>query len=216
MHEGGLACSFPEERTMRTHRIGGWGTALVATIAALTFATSGAASAEPAAPASGDLMAIAAADSPEAVAIAEDLLHFAGPSTGSFSPATNVPQPFPQAAPTFGGGCGGGFTPVAMTRAWVHPGPTAVPEVPVGEVKVYAAPTIPVLPAHSDLKFAWLNVDTNVGGLETLDDVIGDVPQLSKTVKSGTGRIVGTLYGSLSYVNGITCALTPTMGGFFA
>ncbi|MDX5452210.1 MAG: hypothetical protein LPK27_05570, partial [Rhodococcus sp. (in: high G+C Gram-positive bacteria)] len=64
------------------------------------------------------LRAAAAAESPEALRAVESLLDAARTPALFEPPPRNTPQPFMQPAPTFGLGCGGGFTPYAMTTGW--------------------------------------------------------------------------------------------------
>ncbi|TCN50446.1 hypothetical protein EV641_11298 [Rhodococcus sp. SMB37] len=130
-------------------------------------------------------------------------------------PPRNIPQPFMSPAPSVGPGCGGGFTPFAMTSGWAHPGPHADPDIGFGEMKVYVQPTIPVQPAAADLKFVWMNMENFRAGVATLDDRIGGVPQLSTTIAPGPGPVMAALFGSVQYVNGAFCQVVYTMGGFF-
>ncbi|WP_068161053.1 hypothetical protein [Rhodococcus phenolicus] len=180
------------------------------------------ASAQPAPPglAPDALRVAATADSPDTAAAVDALLDAAKNPAGIIEdllyPPRNTPQPFMEPAPTFGLGCGGGITPYAMTTGWAQPGPNVNPDVAIGQLKIFVSPTIPVQPARADLKFVWLNMDNFRGGIETLDDTIGGVPQLSKTVNTGTGPVLSALFGSVEYVNGTFCQVVYTMGGFFA
>ncbi|MGW0017684.1 hypothetical protein ACWDUD_05100 [Rhodococcus sp. NPDC003382] len=180
------------------------------------------ASAQPAPPGltPDDLRVTATADSPDAAAAVDALLDAAKNPAGIIEdllyPPRNTPQPFMEPAPTFGIGCGGGFIPYAMTTGWAQPGPNVNPDVAIGQLKIFVAPTIPVQPARADLKFVWLNMDNFRGGIETLDDTVNGVPQLSKTVNTGTGPVLSALFGSVEYVNGTFCQVVYTMGGFFA
>ncbi|KOS53517.1 MULTISPECIES: hypothetical protein [Rhodococcus] len=162
------------------------------------------------------LRAAAAAESPEALRAVESLLDAARTPALFEPPPRNTPQPFMQPAPTFGLGCGGGFTPYAMTTGWAQPGPNAVPPVQIGQLKIFVSPTIPTLPARADLKFVWLNMENFRGGVDTLDDTVGGVPQLSKTLDTGTGPVLSALFGSVQYVDGTFCQVVYTMGAFFA
>ena len=200
---------MPRRRTIRT--VG------VLFAAALAVALPAHAAAEPAPPGLPiEQLRAAAAPDPGALRAVDDML---GGGTGSAlfaPPPRNTPQPFMQPAPTLGPGCGGGLVPYAMTTGWVQPGPNVNPDVQIGQLKIFVAPTIPVTPAAADLKFVWLNMETFRGGIETLDDKIGGVPQLSKTVNTGTGPVLAALFGSINYTNGAFCQVVYTMGGFFA
>jgi hypothetical protein len=103
-----------------------------------------------------------------------------------------------------------------MTTGWAQPGPNAVPPVQIGQLKIFVSPTIPTLPARADLKFVWLNMENFRGGVATLDDTVGGVPQLSKTLDTGTGPVLSALFGSVQYVDGTFCQVVYTMGAFFA
>ena len=167
-----------------------------------------------------DALRSAAADSPDTAAAVDALLDAATNPAGILddllNPPRNTPQPFMEAAPTVGLGCGGGFVPFAQTVGWAQPGPNTNPDVAIGQLKIFVSPTIPVQPARSDLTFVWLNMDTFRGGIDKLDDTTGGVPQLTKTVNTGTGPVLSALFGSVEYVNGTYCQVIYTMGGFFA
>lgn len=158
----------------------------------------------------------AAAADPETARAVDALLDAARSPAFLTPPPRNTPQPFMEAAPTLGPGCGGGIVPFAMTTGWAQPGPNVNPDVQIGQLKIFVAPTIPVRPAAADLTLAWLNMENFRGGIATLDDTIGGVPQLSKTLDTGTGPVLAALFGSVQYTNGAFCQVVFTMGGFFA
>ena len=150
------------------------------------------------------------ADSPDTLAALERLVADSGSANPFAPPPKNIPQPFTAPAPTVGPGCGG-FVPVAMTTAWVHPGPHG--QVPPGSIGVYVEPTVPAPVAASDLKFVWMNMENFRAGVATLDNGGG---LQSTVIDTGPGAVIGALFGSLQYTNGAFCQVIYAMGGFFA
>ncbi|MEE2035037.1 hypothetical protein [Rhodococcus chondri] len=184
--------------------------------AALAVALPVHAAADPAPPGLTVEQLRAAAASPETADAVEAMLDAARTPALFEAPPRNTPQPFMQPAPTFGPGCGGGIVPYAMTTGWAQPGPNTNPDVQIGQLKIFVSPTIPVAPTRADLTLVWLNMESFRGGIATLDDRIGGVPQLSKTLDTGTGPVLASLFGSVQYSNGAFCQVVFTMGGFFA
>lgn len=61
----------------------------------------------------------------------------------------------------------------------------------------------------------WFNLSTFLGGTATLDDStlgLGDIHNLTKTVKTGEGQIVAAIAGSVNTLVGKTCNVLPTIG----
>lgn len=185
--------------------------------AAIAVALPAYAAADPAPPGlTVEQLRAAAAPSPDTAQAVEAMLDAARTPALFEPPPRNTPQPFMQPAPTFGPGCGGGVVPYAMTTGWAQPGPNTNPDVQIGQLKIFVSPTIAVAPTRADLTLVWLNMENFRGGIATLDDRVGGVPQLSKTLDTGTGPVLASLFGSIQYANGAFCQVVFTMGGFFA
>ncbi|QIS15295.1 hypothetical protein [Nocardia arthritidis] len=123
--------------------------------------------------------------------------------------------PFAYAAPTFGCGSNGPITTtiaaVTTTGPNLDEGSAPVP----GTLRFSAAPSTPGLPISSGLVVGWVNLSTGASGIDPLDDVTQyNLPSLSKTVNSGPGTVLASMWGTINYP-GTLCVMTPTVGTFF-
>jgi hypothetical protein len=115
--------------------------------------------------------------------------------------------PFLYASPTKG--CGDGSGPFVFTAA-TGLGSDGTP----GSIRFQAAPAYSGVPTSSALRIAWINVDSGANGIVAVDGVTADnLPSLSKTVPTGPGTVVASIWGAVSYTDAI-CAITPTVGEF--
>ncbi|SNY80666.1 hypothetical protein SAMN04244553_2238 [Nocardia amikacinitolerans] len=122
--------------------------------------------------------------------------------------------PFAYAAPTFGCGTHGPITTIiaAGTTEGVNPHQGATPEP--GTLRFSATPSHSGAPLTSGLVVAWVNVNNGRSGLDPLDDVTEfNLPTLSKTVHSGPGTVIASMWGIIGYP-GAHCVMTPTVGTF--
>jgi hypothetical protein len=125
--------------------------------------------------------------------------------------------PFAYAAPTFGCGSNGPITTIiaaAATDGASTPNDLSADPV-VGTLRFSATPAHSGSPLASGLSVAWLNINTGASGIDQLDDVteVG-LPTLSKTVASGPGTVVASMWGIIDYPFA-HCVMTPTVGTFF-
>lgn len=122
-------------------------------------------------------------------------------------------QPFWFSSPTFG--CAG--NPVTMTVASGVAGSAGADNGlhgGYGTLRFQATPATPGYPTGSGLNVAWLNTGNGRSGVTPLDDMTQyHLPGLSKTVSTGPGTVVATLWGTIAYPGG-TCVITPTVGAF--
>ncbi|MBB5912392.1 hypothetical protein BJY24_001259 [Nocardia transvalensis] len=120
--------------------------------------------------------------------------------------------PFMYQAPTFG--CGTNF-PVSLTAvagAAGVPGPDRGIAGEYATVRFQATPNMWGYPTDSGLTVAWLNTGNGRSGVATLDErTETGTPSLTKTVASGPGTIIATMWGTIGYP-GATCVMTPTVG----
>lgn len=123
--------------------------------------------------------------------------------------------PFAYAAPTFGCGSIGPVTTIIAAATTdgntINGGVDPVP----GTLRFSATPAHSGSPLASGLVVAWLNVNTGASGLTTLDDrtELG-LPTLSKTVASGPGTVIASMWGMIDYPFA-HCVMTPTVGMFY-
>ncbi|WP_431952446.1 hypothetical protein [Nocardia lijiangensis] len=122
--------------------------------------------------------------------------------------------PFAYAAPTFGCGSNGPITTIiaAGTTEGINPHQGANPEP--GTLRFSATPSHPGAPLTSGLVVAWVNVNNGRSGIDALDDMTEfNLPTLSKTVHSGPGTVIASMWGVIGYP-GAHCVMTPTVGTF--
>jgi hypothetical protein len=196
--------------------------AAVVSAAALALAVTGQAGASPAAAeppgsAPAALLAQSGMQSPEALAVLQNILGAAalGP-LGLPEFGVTAPQDFMYPAPTLG--CGVGESPVTVTVASAQAGPNfpLPPFIERGQLRFQALPAHVDFPKQSGLNVVWFNADTFKGGIEPLNDVLLGVPTMSKTVATGAGTVFAALYGDVTYQSGKTCFALPTVGSFTA
>ncbi|WP_067688070.1 hypothetical protein [Nocardia jejuensis] len=120
--------------------------------------------------------------------------------------------PFGYTAPTIG--CGN-YMPFTMTAASAIAGGTeAGISGPPGTLRFQATPAFSGMPLSSGLSVAWVNVANGRSGINALDDVTEyNLPSLGKTVESGAGTVVASLWGTIDYP-GSRCVVLPTVGLF--
>ncbi|MFC4375333.1 hypothetical protein ACFO5K_14630 [Nocardia halotolerans] len=122
--------------------------------------------------------------------------------------------PFSYAAPTFGCGSNGPITTIIAAATVEGPGPRTETSLAPGDIRFSASPRHTGVPLASGLNVAWVNVNTGHSGIVGLDDQTEyDLPSLSKTVRSGAGTVVASMWGTIDYP-GARCVMTPTVGTF--
>jgi hypothetical protein len=127
---------------------------------------------------------------------------------------SSVFTPFSYAAPTFGCGSNGPITTIIAAATTEGTGNGRDLNVAPGELRFSATPSHSGAPLASGLVVAWVNVNTGASGLDPLDDVTEyHLPTLSKTVKSGPGTVLASMWGIIDYPFA-HCVMTPTVGLF--
>ncbi|MFI7668316.1 hypothetical protein [Nocardia sp. NPDC049526] len=123
--------------------------------------------------------------------------------------------PFAYAAPTFGCGSIGPVTTIIAAASTDGSNPNGAADPLPGSLRFSATPAHSGAPLSSGLVVAWLNVNTGASGLTTLDDRTEyNMPTLSKTVTSGPGTVIASMWGMIDYPFA-HCVMTPTVGMFF-
>ncbi|MEV4125933.1 hypothetical protein [Nocardia sp. NPDC049707] len=122
--------------------------------------------------------------------------------------------PFAYAAPTFGCGSVGPVTTIIAAASTDGANPNGAADPLPGSLRFSATPAHSGAPLSSGLVVAWLNVNTGASGLTTLDDRTEyNMPTLSKTVTSGPGTVLASMWGMIDYPFA-HCVMTPTVGMF--
>ncbi|MFD3702669.1 hypothetical protein ACFWUP_05935 [Nocardia sp. NPDC058658] len=122
--------------------------------------------------------------------------------------------PFTYAAPTFGCGSNGPITTIIAAASFEGPGPRTDTSMMPGDIRFSASPRHTGVPLASGLNVAWVNVNNGQSGIVGLDDQTEfNLPSLSKTVQSGAGTVVASMWGTIDYA-GARCVMTPTVGTF--
>ncbi len=122
--------------------------------------------------------------------------------------------PLGYAAPTFGCGSNGPITTIIAAATVEGPGPRTPTSLTPGDVRFSASPAHTGVPLASGLNVAWVNVNNGQSGIAVLDDVTEyQLPSLSKTITSGAGTVVASMWGTIDYP-GARCVMTPTVGTF--
>ncbi|WP_336085852.1 hypothetical protein [Nocardia sp. SSK8] len=122
--------------------------------------------------------------------------------------------PFTYAAPTFGCGSNGPITTIIAAATYEGPGPRDEFSLTPGDMRFSASPRHTGVPLSSGLSVAWVNVNTGQSGIIALDDQTEyHLPSLSKTVHTGAGTVIASMWGSIDYP-GARCVMTPTVGTF--
>ena len=115
--------------------------------------------------------------------------------------AAGPPIPFPTVVQFLG--CGQQF-PFTLTFVTAESGPP----IAQGQLRIEAKPAVPWAAGASRLSVGWFNTNTLQSGFAGLD---GPLPVLSKTIATGTGRIVVTM---LPPLDGGICQGNSTIGIF--
>ncbi|WP_459547785.1 hypothetical protein [Nocardia sp. X0981] len=181
--------------------------------AALTFGAVANAAPEPT-PAETALRALTeqTAGDPEADAGMDALRRYADYVTAGEIGNLGLYTPFVYAAPTFGCGSNGPIT--TIIAAGTANGPSANLGGTPGTLTFHATPGHSGIPQASGLVTAWINIDNGRSGLTVLDDITEfGTPSLSKTVDSGPGTVLASMWGTINYP-GALCVMTPTVGMF--
>lgn len=122
--------------------------------------------------------------------------------------------PFSYAAPTFGCGSNGPITTIIAAATYEGPGPRDEFSLTPGDMRFSASPRHSGVPLASGLSVAWVNVNTGHSGIVALDDQTEyHLPSLSKTVHTGAGTVIASMWGAIDYP-GARCVMTPTVGTF--
>ncbi|MBF6327222.1 hypothetical protein [Nocardia transvalensis] len=121
--------------------------------------------------------------------------------------------PFAYQAPTIG--CGDNFiTLTAAAGVSGASGPNRGIAGGPGTLRFQATPAVSGYPIASGLTVAWLNVSNGRSGINPLDDQTDyHLPGLSKTVETGPGTVVASMWGTVNYPTSL-CVMTPTVGLF--
>ncbi|MBF6355221.1 hypothetical protein IU449_11825 [Nocardia higoensis] len=122
--------------------------------------------------------------------------------------------PFAYAAPTFGCGSNGPITTIiAAATTYGRTAENAERPEP-GRLRFSATPAHSGMPLNSGLVVAWVNVNNGRSGIDMLDDRTAEgMPTLSRTVESGPGTVIASMWGVIGYP-GAHCVMTPTVGTF--
>ncbi|MGW4530890.1 hypothetical protein ACWEOI_08060 [Nocardia sp. NPDC004340] len=120
--------------------------------------------------------------------------------------------PFSYLAPTLGCGFNMPFSLTSATAVTGIAGPAATVSLPAGNVSFQVMAQQNGFPLSSGLTVAWLNVNNGRSGIVPLDDHTEySLPTLSKTVETGPGTIIASLWGTIDYPNA-RCVVLPTVG----
>jgi hypothetical protein len=183
------------------------------------LALTGTAAAEPAAPSPVDTglaeLADAAGTNPIAQAGVATLRQYADlVNVSDLRHVASAFIPFAYAAPTFGCGSNGPITTIVAAATTNGPIPDEGDNPEPGTLRFSATPAHSGSPLASGLVVAWVNLNTGASGLDTLDDRTEmGLPTLSKTVNSGPGTLLASMWGIIDYPFA-HCVMTPTVGIF--
>lgn len=126
---------------------------------------------------------------------------------------TSAFTPFAYAAPTFGCGSLGPITTIIAAGS-TDSGDGQDLNVAPGALRFSATPAHSGIPLASGLVVAWVNINNGASGIDPLDDLTEyGLPSLSKTVHSGPGTVIASMWGIIDYP-GAHCVMTPTVGTF--
>ncbi|WP_405161141.1 hypothetical protein OG203_32935 [Nocardia sp. NBC_01499] len=127
---------------------------------------------------------------------------------------TSAFTPFAYAAPTFGCGSIGPITTIIAAATTDGVGENQDLNVAPGTLRFSAAPAHTGTPLASGLVVAWVNINNGASGIDSLDDMTEyGLPSLSKTVNSGPGTVIASMWGIIDYPFA-HCLMTPTVGTF--
>ncbi|MFC9789602.1 hypothetical protein [Rhodococcus sp. NPDC127528] len=117
------------------------------------------------------------------------------------------PHPFGPPALTIG--CPNQGSLMSLTGATGQSGPE--PGINPGEIRFQTFPAAPPIPAAGQVTVAWVNFDTGQTGIANLE---GTYPYLSKTVYTGHGNVMASVFGSINLGSMPLCQANPTFGNF--
>lgn len=127
---------------------------------------------------------------------------------------TSAFTPFAYAAPTFGCGSIGPVTTIIAAATTDGIGNNQDLNVAPGTLRFSATPAHTGTPLASGLVVAWVNINNGASGIDPLDDITEyGLPSLSKTVNSGPGTVIASMWGIIDYPFA-HCLMTPTVGTF--
>ncbi|WP_040837582.1 hypothetical protein [Nocardia brevicatena] len=122
--------------------------------------------------------------------------------------------PFSYPAVTFGCGSNGLITTTFASATANGPSTTFGRNSAPGTLTFHATPSHAGIPQNTGLTIAWININNGAAGLTTLDDRnASGLPSLSKTVPTGYGTVLASIWGPVDYP-GALCMVTPTVGVF--
>lgn len=122
--------------------------------------------------------------------------------------------PFAYPAITFGCGSNGLITTTFAAATANGPSTTFGRNTAPGTLTFHATPSHAGIPQNTGLTIAWINIDNGAAGITTLDDRnASGLPSLSKTVPTGYGTVLASMWGPVDYP-GALCMVTPTAGVF--
>ncbi|WP_194836269.1 hypothetical protein [Nocardia sp. XZ_19_369] len=127
---------------------------------------------------------------------------------------TSAFTPFAYAAPTFGCGSVGPVTTIIAAATTDGAGSSQDLNIAPGTLRFSATPAHTGAPLASGLVVAWVNINNGASGIDSLDDLTEyGLPSLSKTVHSGPGTVIASMWGIINYPFA-NCVMTPTVGTF--
>lgn len=129
---------------------------------------------------------------------------FALVAAGAVVPAiASAAPPVPFPSPVFTLGCAQP-APLTLSAASAQSGPEANPPIGAGQVRFEARPAVPFLSGAGRMVVGWVNTSNGANGMVDLD---GPLPVLSKTVTTGSGRILVAMFAP---IDGILCQVNPS------
>ncbi|MFD1813721.1 hypothetical protein [Rhodococcus gannanensis] len=126
------------------------------------------------------------------------------------APATALP-PHPFGPPALTIGCPNQGSLMSLTGATGQSGPE--PGIEPGWIRFQSFPAAPPIPAAGQVTVAWVNFDTGQTGIANLE---GTYPYYSKTVYTGRGNVMATVFGTINLGSMPLCQANPTFGNFIA
>ncbi|WP_280232639.1 hypothetical protein [Nocardia cyriacigeorgica] len=122
--------------------------------------------------------------------------------------------PFAYPAPTFGCGVNGLVTTIIGAGTANGPSSNIGVNSAPGTLMFHATPAHSGVPLSSGLVVAWVNINNGASGIDLLDDRTDlGTPALAKTVNSGPGTVLASMWGTIDYP-GARCVMMPTVGTF--
>ena len=117
------------------------------------------------------------------------------------------PHPFGPPALTIG--CANQGSLMSLTGATGQSGPE--PGINPGEIRFATFPAAPPVPAAGQVTVAWVNRNTGRSGITNLE---GSYPHYAKTVYTGHGNVMATVFGTIDLASLPLCQTNPTFGNF--